>query len=538
MLRPLLIVVFVLIVVLVIAHAVQIDKRLTRVYDCNDSAPYPCIERHSAAVHHVAHKIGDSNTTSDDGSREIKTPSTLDQLDKAERGIATSTIESLGWQCTGPSTLTSQVDRRSMMREWYRMMSSARRHVALSTYHWYVLRQRCGKIASAREVCPQIMALGLGMARNPNKDRVHISILINRDPWSRTSFIEGQIAEAYAVWRALGANVDAITFYVWNQTLADNMHIKLLVQDDEAVNVTSGNVQYSYDEWADENSPERLFPHYEGENSVTVRDNVAIVRASRTKFWELCKRKKCSRYTVRDLDHIPTWQYTFRNYTLCLSYEGGKKELHAIPFSEYEAMLRDRKPGEDDASFGEAGILFTPDRVNLWNATFPKELVPLMRTLRSARSSIIVMTPNFGDATIWNELRLAMKRGATVRLITGKLFNSAWKAAKYATGLRSNVDMLENVAQPHVKEDGTEHLLQWYWYGWKGRPLTSTAPRYAHHKVFMIDDHLTITGSLNCHVFSIYNVAETMLCVDSAKLYKQTLDTLVTPKLENAQRVM
>jgi len=59
-------------------------------------------------------------------------------------------------------------------------------------------------------------------------------------------------------------------------------------------------------------------------------------------------------------------------------------------------------------------------------------------------------------------------------------------------------------------------------------------PRCAHDKVFIVDDDILITGSMNLHSFSSYNVAEVLIQVRSKEAVADVERRLVEPRLRHA----
>lgn len=437
------------------------------------------------------------------------------------------------------SVVTIQHDRKQTMQEWYKLISEAKETIVFSTYHWFTHRQRC-EYKTVAEVCPQILTIGLALlaCQKENGQNPNVKFLLNKALWISRSSIRTEILDALAVWESLGVNLENVNFHVWEQKMIDNIHIKTLIVDSEKVNITSGNVQYGIEYDRSEESPERKLPHKRGENSITVGNDKNFVEEIESFVLEMCNN--CVDYSkLRDSDGNHrnilklSKRYEFTSQTRVLCFED--RPATRILFGNYTAMLTAVAPFTHRNC--EVSVLMTHARASLWNSSWSQNNNPLIQTLREATESILIMNPNFSDVSIWEELKGAMNRNVSVTIMTGKYFNERHKwpwrwIAKHLTGFRTNLDMFTTYCEPFV-ETGK---LSWFWYGYDKVASKSSAPRCAHHKLVLVDGHISITGSLNFHVFGLYNSAEIMVRVNSKSVHDEIFNDMVLPMKNRAEK--
>lgn len=453
------------------------------------------------------------------------------------------------WKFKDNALVTFQHNRQQMLGEWFRLTSEAKHEIVFSTYHWFTYRQRC-KTQSHGEITPHILSLGLGMLES-QKQRimngsdaadtacppVRCIFLLNRDPHVSRGWAKKQFQQCCDVWRSLGVHVDddklwRMEFYIWHQLITDNMHVKILAVDGQVVNITSGNIQYGVETDRPRDAPERLIPHCEGENAVTVSQHPKLVRQCVCFVKRLCSYRRSECFVPAGL--CPRRVRYFTPDTL-VRWCG--PTLNRLPLRDVVRQCQDWTSGasKNPNHAAETSLCLSEPVVSMWNSSWPSTLDPLLTSIREAKTSITCLVPNFSDQTIWRELCAAMERGVSVEVVTGKYFNDKGAIIKYASALRSNMEMFCKHILPYWRCMTRPELLRWHWYGYEGRAVESKAPRCAHHKLWMIDHNTVITGSLNAHVFAVYNVAEIMVCIKSDEAFKEVWDQCVQSRLHNAQ---
>eukprot|EP01047_Picozoa_sp_COSAG01_P052290 COSAG01_NODE_5485_length_4230_cov_3.169450_2_plen_499_part_00 len=443
------------------------------------------------------------------------------------------------------SDVSLQKDRDEILKEWYRMIASAKRSVVFSTYHWFTHRQRSG-FPCDEEVSPQVLILGLGLKKSQlQQNNPEVKILINKDPWVTRKFINYQIKHCLAVWKKLGVSLDNIDFRVFEQRWAGNMHIKILSVDATSVNVSSGNVQYGVETNREEDTPERKIPHKEGENAITVSQNMGVVYKLEDVVLEFFRKAKRFEFSELRLNKIEEL-YCLKKSSFVLWYGAGAasektlfKNKGRVSLSKLQNILESETIKQTKIFKAcQVKTLVTKPVDSLWNTQWNAEYNDVIEIIRAARQRIVVMSPNFSDLTVWAELANKVRQNVNVTVVTGKKFNQKHGVVKWLTGMRSNMEMFERHCRPFHKKlsEAEKKKFSWFWYGFEQKATLSTAPRCAHHKVFLVDQDIFATGSLNLHVFGIYNVAEAMVLVKSKEATKQMEQDLVVPRIHHAQK--
>lgn len=134
----------------------------------------------------------------------------------------------------------------------------------------------------------------------------------------------------------------------------------------------------------------------------------------------------------------------------------------------------------------------------------------LIQQIRAAKKSIDIGSLVFNQKEIISELKLAAKRGVTIRVVTnGDYKDSPISARIFAPRSRKNYASLQKIAPDRVKiyEYHSGHFLY-------------------HKKITVIDEEVTLLGSFNYSDESAGNADEVIVIMKSKELAKQGKDIL------------
>ncbi len=120
-----------------------------------------------------------------------------------------------------------------------------------------------------------------------------------------------------------------------------------------------------------------------------------------------------------------------------------------------------------------------------------------LAAMENANDHINVLTPNINAAGFQSSVIKAVKRGVTVRIITGLGFNDITESLPTQGG--SNEQVMNKLVAKVLKEDPTnKDKLKFGWYSKDGvKPIISNGASASHTKFMSIDNKVAIVGSGN-----------------------------------------
>lgn len=164
----------------------------------------------------------------------------------------------------------------------------------------------------------------------------------------------------------------------------------------------------------------------------------------------------------------------------------------------------------------------------------------IIASVRNAKHSIDIVTPNLNVTKLLNELAKAAYRGVKVRIILSKGFTDFAQdlPTRGGTNPMSIVRLQEGLAK-HMSENEICKVLKIHWYSTDGiDPIDSPNPPANHAKFMLVDKKISFFGSANMDNQSWVNSREIALFVDNSSLAKKWTKNFFNPIFERSVSAM
>jgi phosphatidylserine/phosphatidylglycerophosphate/cardiolipin synthase-like enzyme len=361
-------------------------------------------------------------------------------------------------------------------KAWTEMIRGAKSSIWFSTFVMHVWRYE--------KTNAQIHFIGEALKyADENADgRIKLNLVMNE------TFMETRSQEHKLWWRQI--------FYYWKHVnevkfdnidvelrfhkhkLFDNVHGKVCIVDDEYTVVSSSNIEVETQGKPNGWNDCGLFVHSVPFSCYMRDEGLGL-------YWK-------SAYDATDL---------FREENLYPEIQ--KAELHPLP----------NLPSPDKA---RVAPIVDHKNSNIFNGDFrtSETLAVLLDMVKSAKTSIDILTPTFNLTILWNALLNQCKTypDLRVRIILAWEFNTSHPfIQRYLTGYRVNREFLTEV----------EHHPQMQ-VRWCSSPNGELAHRHSgpicHAKGMFVDGQRGLTGSFNFDVWSALNSHELSVYFESRKV--------------------
>lgn len=371
-----------------------------------------------------------------------------------------------------------------ILSQWKKVISEAQTSIMFSTYVWNIWDRE------KKSVTPHIICLGvaLSMIKTP----ITVKIIINRIGWlNKKKNLKKTIDETLGIWKKIGVDFKIVTVFwgIWSHRSLGNIHTKVVIVDDMISIIHSLNVEYCSHggdgSWS--------------EVGVLINDKVinSHIRDDFYLHWTKCEHWKRAPIEVSDFQNAPD---------VCFSK----------PTREYQEA--------------EIQVLFQHASRNIFKLSRNSDCIRSMMTLiQNAKSEIALMTPNFNDICVWNELKKKAEEGVKVRLMWVSGFNAKLPLfQKYLLGSRTNERMLEEI----IKKNKPSNVNIRY-YGFQKKIVTGVN-NIVHSKVISVDREFFTIGSCNLDVFSTISSSEIIAIIKSKEIANELHRNYIEPFWDNA----
>ena len=144
----------------------------------------------------------------------------------------------------------------------------------------------------------------------------------------------------------------------------------------------------------------------------------------------------------------------------------------------------------------------------------------IFQSIKNARKSIDIITPNLNVTRLMDELAKAALRGVRVRIILSKGFTDSVQELPTRGGSNDrSIERLHRGMSQFTDHQNICSFLEIHWYGLDGRtPVDSPDPPASHAKFMIVDDKVVYFGSANMDNQSWVNSREVALFVDKSRL--------------------
>lgn len=371
-----------------------------------------------------------------------------------------------------------------IFRSWFSLVSTAQHSVDMMTYRW----RTSEKNTHIRVLGEAFKTLGKNLLKT--KETVQVRIIVNQLYWSeKTSQIQAWIDETFQIWRQMGVNFELVQvqFFAWKHFLTDNIHAKFLIVDRVKYSIHSCNVEsYSH-----------------GCNGSWVEAGIEIHDPpSAQALTGFFNRHVNNNWHVRKIHASPPPTRSGVPEML-VTNPLVEKICHSYPVSDEE----DKNMHDPNSSGYLIGkTVYNPGTVRQSLATL----------LRNAQKSIHILTPNFNDDLLWKSL---FESSCTEkRVMWGNEFNVdvPW-IQENLLGWSNNHQIWARIA----KETQSANL-EVKWYGDpQGKLVQGKVEHVVHAKLMIIDDFITVVGSINLDLYSTVASVELGVVVESWPIAQQ-----------------
>jgi len=344
------------------------------------------------------------------------------------------------------------------------------------------------------------MFIGMALADRSKigKPPIDVTILLNQLVWAEmNNMLNQHYFTTYAVLDALGvsqAQLRRIKFRLWPQANVNNIHSKLFIVDEGlACTVHSAKIEeYSHDR--DDSSWRDI--------GIGIDD-----RRVSTQFAEYFET--LSRQTIP----FPCRGYD-RDRDLHASCDVRSVQLRE---QELRSQLSADTPTKKYTRVDRVTPLAT-DVGRIFNSARRAFVSNIIDVIDSAICSVEVASPNVNDILIYEALIRAYQRGAHVRIMCGRQFNNeAPFLQKYLLGVRTNEIFRQEIAK---QQKG----ISWRYYTRDNEIIKGKSAGAVHAKMIVVDNRITILGSMNVDVFATCCSAEAVTIVEDEHVAEQYRD--------------
>jgi phosphatidylserine/phosphatidylglycerophosphate/cardiolipin synthase-like enzyme len=279
-----------------------------------------------------------------------------------------------------------------------------------------------------------------------------------------------------------------------------SLHSKYLVVDGKSVIITGANVEEVYD--FNENGWHDTAYLFEGPLVKTVLEDFDEAWDKHAKHME-CKprilQKDCQEVTY--LDHPP------RDYLNNISYNGGLPVI-ALAKTGKNITNNDVDNPQDQA----------------W-----------LSVMENAENYINIESPNINDDAFLRAVIETVKRGVTVKIITGKGNNDTAESIPGQGG--TNVEIIKKLQETILKEiPEKKDKLQLRWYSRDGQgAVIGRGAKSSHTKFMSVDNKIAIVGSGNQDTQSWNQSREFNVLIDDAAATLTIENSFFNPDWDKAE---
>lgn len=190
-----------------------------------------------------------------------------------------------------------------------------------------------------------------------------------------------------------------------------------------------------------------------------------------------------------------------------------------------EGVPRERGASLNTNRFGCVPVLLTrskpfPDPITKIQKSSMTDA--LLESIRHAKKSVDIITPNLNVTELLTEIARAALRGVQVRIVLSKGFTDLGQLFPTRGGVnKQSILRLERALEGHLNLKEFCQRVQIKWYSADGvGALETTRPPANHAKFMLVDDKISFLGSANMDNQSWINSREIGIFVDQPKLAK------------------
>lgn len=160
----------------------------------------------------------------------------------------------------------------------------------------------------------------------------------------------------------------------------------------------------------------------------------------------------------------------------------------------------------------------------------------ILDSIRSAKKSIDIITPNMNVTALLNEIAKAALRGVKVKIILSKGFTDLPQMLPTRGGPNTmSINRLHRALRKKMSLQNICENLEIKWYALDGlNAINSTQPPASHAKFMLIDDQISFFGSANMDNQSWVNSREIGLFADKSFIAKKWKNDFFNPTFEQS----